>query len=66
MSYGMLALNFVGDEAVRFLYLIGDVFIKTVSSFQLVSGGPLLGKIIAHKVSHVATSCVKSQTETLP
>ena len=33
MSYGMLALKFEGDEAVRFLYLIGDVFIKTVSSF---------------------------------
>ena len=62
----MLPLNFVGDEAVRFLYLIGDLFIKTVSSFQLVSGGPLPAWIIARKVSHVATCCFKSKTETLP
>ena len=62
----MLPLNFLADEAVRFLYLIGDLFIKTISSFQLVSGGPLPAWIIARKVSHVATSCVKSKTETLP
>lgn len=66
MFYGMLPLNFVGDEAVRFLYLIGDVLIKTVSSFQFDSEGLLPGWITARKVSHVATSCVKSQPETLP
>lgn len=65
MFYGMLPVNFVGDEAVRFLYLIGDLFIKTVSSFQFVSEGLLPG-CIARKVSHVATSCVKFQPETLP
>lgn len=66
MSYGTLALNFVGDEAARFLSDRWRMFIKTASSFQLVSWVPLQSWISARKVSYVATSFIKSQTQNLP